>query len=135
MTCRLVPISAAYELVARLRRNWHGFTGGEESERALEAFWQHRPYRWSLVNFDVGSALADAVLMEGYALARVTGSSALPCGARLYFGRNTTRETSSAEMYQVASWEPSLQAYLDFGESPSIRFETSSTGAIEPPPR
>jgi uncharacterized protein DUF5947 len=40
MSCRLVPISVAYELVTRLRRHWQGFTGGEGAERELEAFWK-----------------------------------------------------------------------------------------------
>lgn len=35
MSCRLIPISAAYELVARLRTAWEGFTGGEAAERAI----------------------------------------------------------------------------------------------------
>jgi hypothetical protein len=38
MSCYLVPITVAYELVARLRRHWEGFTGGETAEQALAAF-------------------------------------------------------------------------------------------------
>jgi hypothetical protein len=38
VTCYLVPITAAYELTGRLRKNWHGFTGGVEADRELAAF-------------------------------------------------------------------------------------------------
>jgi hypothetical protein len=35
LACYLVPITAAYELVARLRRSWRGFTGGDEAIREI----------------------------------------------------------------------------------------------------
>jgi hypothetical protein len=38
MTCYLVPISSAYELAARLRGSWRGFSGGDEADRELAAF-------------------------------------------------------------------------------------------------
>jgi hypothetical protein len=38
MTCYLVPITAAYELVGRLRASWRGFSGGDDAERELDAF-------------------------------------------------------------------------------------------------
>jgi hypothetical protein len=38
LDCYLVPISAGYELVARLRAVWEGFTGGARSEAELAAF-------------------------------------------------------------------------------------------------
>jgi hypothetical protein len=36
--CWLVPISACYELVGRVKRCWRGFDGGEEARRELEGF-------------------------------------------------------------------------------------------------
>jgi hypothetical protein len=36
--CHLVPITAAYELVALLRQSWRGFTGGPDADRALDDF-------------------------------------------------------------------------------------------------
>jgi hypothetical protein len=33
-----VPISAAYELVGRLRSVWEGFTGGERGDAEIAAF-------------------------------------------------------------------------------------------------
>jgi Fe-S cluster biogenesis protein NfuA len=36
--CYVVPIDACYELVARLRRHWKGFDGGDEAHREIEAF-------------------------------------------------------------------------------------------------
>jgi hypothetical protein len=38
VTCYLVPVTAAYELAGRLRETWTGFSGGDEAERALAAF-------------------------------------------------------------------------------------------------
>lgn len=38
MNCYLVPISSAYELAARLRGSWRGFSGGDEAERELAAY-------------------------------------------------------------------------------------------------
>jgi len=38
MACYLVPITAAYELVGKLRASWRGFSGGDEAERELDAF-------------------------------------------------------------------------------------------------
>lgn len=37
-SCHLVPITAAYELVGRLRASWQGFTGGDAAERELAQF-------------------------------------------------------------------------------------------------
>jgi hypothetical protein len=37
-SCHLVPITAAYELVSRLRASWQGFTGGDAAERELARF-------------------------------------------------------------------------------------------------
>lgn len=37
-SCYLVPITTAYELAARLRKTWSGFTGGDAAERELAAF-------------------------------------------------------------------------------------------------
>jgi Fe-S cluster biogenesis protein NfuA len=34
----VVPIDACYELVARLRRHWKGFDGGDEARREIDAF-------------------------------------------------------------------------------------------------
>ncbi|HVV86471.1 MAG TPA: DUF5947 family protein, partial [Kofleriaceae bacterium] len=36
--CWLVPITRTFELVARLRATWQGFTGGDDARRALAAF-------------------------------------------------------------------------------------------------
>ena len=36
--CFLVPISACYELVGRVKRCWRGFDGGEEAWREIDAF-------------------------------------------------------------------------------------------------
>jgi len=36
--CYVVPIDACYELVARLRRRWKGFDGGDEARRDIDAF-------------------------------------------------------------------------------------------------
>jgi Fe-S cluster biogenesis protein NfuA len=36
--CYVVPIDACYELVARLRRHWKGFDGGDEARREIDAF-------------------------------------------------------------------------------------------------
>jgi len=36
--CYLVPVTAAYELAGRLRRTWQGFTGGDEAQAELAAF-------------------------------------------------------------------------------------------------
>jgi Fe-S cluster biogenesis protein NfuA len=36
--CYVVPIDACYELVARLRRHWEGFDGGDKARREIEAF-------------------------------------------------------------------------------------------------
>jgi Fe-S cluster biogenesis protein NfuA len=36
--CYVVPIDACYELVARLRRHWKGFDGGDEARREIAAF-------------------------------------------------------------------------------------------------
>jgi hypothetical protein len=36
--CFIVPIDAAYELVGLIRTAWHGFAGGEEAWRRIEAF-------------------------------------------------------------------------------------------------
>lgn len=36
--CMLVPIDACYRLVARLRRHWEGFDGGDPARRSLDAF-------------------------------------------------------------------------------------------------
>jgi hypothetical protein len=38
VSCYLVPISTAYELVGRLRAVWNGFSGGERAEAELETF-------------------------------------------------------------------------------------------------
>jgi hypothetical protein len=38
LACYLVPISTAYELVARLRACWEGFSGGERAETELATF-------------------------------------------------------------------------------------------------
>jgi hypothetical protein len=38
LACYLVPISTAYELVARLRAVWEGFSGGERADAELAAF-------------------------------------------------------------------------------------------------
>ena len=38
LTCYLVPITSAYELVARLRQTWRGWSGGADAERALDEF-------------------------------------------------------------------------------------------------
>ncbi len=38
MTCYLVPISATFALVARLRASWQGFSGGDAAERELAAY-------------------------------------------------------------------------------------------------
>lgn len=38
LACYLVPITAAYELVALLRATWRGFTGGDEAMREIAAF-------------------------------------------------------------------------------------------------
>lgn len=38
LACYLVPISAGYELVARLRAVWEGFSGGERAEAELARF-------------------------------------------------------------------------------------------------
>lgn len=38
LACYLVPISDAYELAGRLRATWQGFTGGDEAQRELDAF-------------------------------------------------------------------------------------------------
>lgn len=37
-TCYLVPITSAYELVARLRASWRGFSGGDQAQREIAAF-------------------------------------------------------------------------------------------------
>ena len=37
-TCYIVPIDACYELVARLRRYWKGFDGGDEARRETDRF-------------------------------------------------------------------------------------------------
>jgi hypothetical protein len=34
----LVPISACYELVGRVKRSWRGFDGGEEARREIDEF-------------------------------------------------------------------------------------------------
>ncbi|HXU73543.1 MAG TPA: DUF5947 family protein [Polyangia bacterium] len=36
--CWLVPVSACYELVGRVKRCWRGFDGGEEAWREIDAF-------------------------------------------------------------------------------------------------
>jgi hypothetical protein len=36
--CFLVPISACYELVGRVKRSWRGFDGGEEAWREIDDF-------------------------------------------------------------------------------------------------
>ena len=36
--CYLIPITAAFELAARLRKSWSGFTGGDAAERELAGF-------------------------------------------------------------------------------------------------
>lgn len=36
--CFLVPITACYELTAKLRRHWRGFDGGDDARRELEQF-------------------------------------------------------------------------------------------------
>jgi hypothetical protein len=46
----LAPIASAYELSARVRKNWHGFDGGSEVRAELDAFFadlrsQSRPWR------------------------------------------------------------------------------------------
>jgi hypothetical protein len=38
LACYLVPITAAYELVARLRTTWRGFSGGDEAMREIATF-------------------------------------------------------------------------------------------------
>jgi hypothetical protein len=38
VACFLVPISSAYELAARLRDSWRGFSGGAEAETAVAEF-------------------------------------------------------------------------------------------------
>lgn len=38
LSCYLVPISTAYDLVGRLRRSWQGFSGGEQADAELESF-------------------------------------------------------------------------------------------------
>lgn len=38
VTCFLVPISSTYELAAKLRDSWRGFSGGTEAEAALAEF-------------------------------------------------------------------------------------------------
>jgi hypothetical protein len=38
LAIRIVPITAAYDLAARVRRAWRGFTGGDEVERELASF-------------------------------------------------------------------------------------------------
>src|SRR5262249_30071650 len=37
----LLPISACYELVGRVKRSWRGFDGGEETWRELDDFFAH----------------------------------------------------------------------------------------------
>jgi len=44
-SCYLVPITTAYELAARLRRTWSGFTGGDAAERELAAFFSELDLR------------------------------------------------------------------------------------------
>jgi hypothetical protein len=36
--CFVVPISACYELVGRVKRSWRGFDGGEEARAEIDAF-------------------------------------------------------------------------------------------------
>ncbi len=36
--CHVVPIDACYELVARLRRHWRGFDGGDQARREIDRF-------------------------------------------------------------------------------------------------
>ena len=36
--CFLVPIDACYELVARVRRSWRGFDGGDQARSEISAF-------------------------------------------------------------------------------------------------
>ncbi|HEY2747634.1 MAG TPA: DUF5947 family protein, partial [Polyangia bacterium] len=36
--CFLVPISACYELVGRVKRCWRGFDGGDEAWREIDGF-------------------------------------------------------------------------------------------------
>jgi hypothetical protein len=36
--CFLVPITACYELTAKLRRHWRGFDGGDDARREIEQF-------------------------------------------------------------------------------------------------
>ncbi|MEU2260816.1 DUF5947 family protein [Streptomyces sp. NPDC019645] len=36
--CHLVPVDTAYELVGRMRLNWHGFDGGPQARAELDAF-------------------------------------------------------------------------------------------------
>jgi uncharacterized protein DUF5947 len=36
--CFLLPIDACYELTGIVRRRWHGFDGGEEARRDIDAF-------------------------------------------------------------------------------------------------
>jgi Fe-S cluster biogenesis protein NfuA len=38
LRCFLVPIDACYELVARVRRHWRGFSGGDEAWGAIDHF-------------------------------------------------------------------------------------------------
>lgn len=38
LSCHLIPISSAYELVGRLRSCWQGFTGGDAAQRAISEF-------------------------------------------------------------------------------------------------
>ena len=38
--CFLVPISACYELVGRVKRCWRGFDGGDEARRAVADFFE-----------------------------------------------------------------------------------------------
>lgn len=35
-----VPIDRCYELVGRIRRNWHGISGGQEAHVAIDAFFE-----------------------------------------------------------------------------------------------
>lgn len=44
-SCYLVPITTAYELAARLRKTWSGFTGGEAAELELAAFFRELDLR------------------------------------------------------------------------------------------
>jgi hypothetical protein len=62
--CFLVPITACYELVGRVRLQWRGFDGGQEVWEEIEAFFEKLRNKSELVKhegeLDEGAAIDDS---------------------------------------------------------------------------